>query len=630
MNSTEIISAFACTLTLAAAAMIPAIITRRKENKALQEYIQELDAWIDSAESPEQKSARSKAKKVIVTSCKKNDPENDNILFLDELGIDTLPPKLENLDHVTGIILHSNRISNADDLFNIPKLELINLNNNPYFKKMPTPGSKYPSLKEMRLENCAIEEIPESIEHLCDLESLDLSHNKIQTIPNVIARCSQLETLKIHENPISVPLPRTMLDANQLRDLQMDTRVRADARNQEILEKIHANAIAYRKLNPIVKDTTLTSRELCEKIADGDQSIISFLEGNPILTNFFINIQKTGAWETESNKNEQVNTLKNMHNIATKMMKDQSYRHDCLAMATEGTTSCADRSTYYYLLMTIGLQHQSIDKNSRLEDIITFAKTRAMLNATYDAAQKNIESSTTSTSVDSEHEREEIEYCLAYLQNVKDILEIKMPDMFFTQLIKLDENLLEENRKHLEDNRSMENEAVNIIINDDYLKQCAAIQDLSEPIDQYYGEQLNHLDPNQMTDGEYTKSIRRIADNKQKHMSDYLTRAIRGESIKKLREELMDQLSADQAILHLEKKEKPKRTDYFNKLLQHTISPKKPETKQVNEPVQLSKTPTNHSAIKKNSMTNDSNIRKLAKILAAITASNTSTQRKMR
>ena len=101
--------------------------------------------------------------------------------------------------------------------------------------------------------------------------------------------------------------------------------------------------------------------------------------------------------------------------------------------------------------MTIGLQHQSIDKNSRLEDIITFAKTRAMLNATYDAAQKNIESSTTSTSVDSEHEREEIEYCLAYLQNVKDILEIKMPDMFFTQLIKLDENLLEENRKHLED-----------------------------------------------------------------------------------------------------------------------------------------------------------------------------------
>ena len=135
MNSTEIISAFACTLTLAAAAMIPAIITRRKEKKALQEYIQELDAWIDSAESPEQKSARSKAKKVIVTSCKKNDPENDNILFLDELGIDTLPPKLENLDHVTGIILHSNRISNADDLFNIPKLELINLNNNPYFKK---------------------------------------------------------------------------------------------------------------------------------------------------------------------------------------------------------------------------------------------------------------------------------------------------------------------------------------------------------------------------------------------------------------------------------------------------------------------------------------------------------------
>ena len=626
MNSTEIISAFACALTLAVGAIIPAIVTRRKDEKALQEYIQELDAWIDSAESAEQKSARSKAKKVIVTSCKENNPD----LYLEELGIDTLPPKLENLDHVTDIILHSNRISNADDLFNIPKLELINLNNNPFLRNIPTPGSKYPVLEEMRFENCAIEEIPESIEHLCDLKSLNLSHNKIQTIPDVIAQCSQLETLKIHENPISVPLPRTMLDANQLRDLQMDTRVRADARNQEILEKIHANAKAYRKLNPIVKDTTLTSRELCEKIADGDQSIISFLESNPVLTGFFTNIQKTGAWETESDKNEQVNTIKNMYSIVTKMMQDQSYKHDCLAMATEGTTSCADRSTYYYLLMTIGLQHQSIDKNSRLEDIITFTKTRAMLNATYDAAQKNIESSTTSTSEDSTQEREELEYCLAYLQNVRDILKIKMPDMFFTQQIKLDENLLEENRKHLEDNQSMENEAVNIIINDDYLKQCATIQDLSEPIDQYYGERLNHLELSQMTDEEYTKSIRRIAEDKQKHMSDYLIRAIHGESIKKLREELVDQLSADQAILHLEKKEKPKRTDYFKKLLQHSISPKKSEAKQLNKPVQLSKTPTNHSAMKKNSTTNDSNIRKLAKILAKITASNTNIQRKMR
>ena len=285
MNSTEIISAFACALTLAAAAIIPAIMTRRKEEKALQEYIQELDAWIDSAESAEQKSARSKAKKVIVTSCKENNPD----LYLDELGIDTLPPKLENLDHVT-IILHSNRISNADDLFNIPKLELINLNNNPYFKKMPTPGSKYPSLKEMRLENCAIEEIPESIEHLCDLESLDLSHNKIQTIPNVIARCSQLETLKIHENPISVPVPRTMLDANQLRDLQMDTRVRADARNQEILENPR-NAKAYRKLNPIVKDNINEQRT--QKNSRWRSSIISFLKVTPI-PDFFINIQKQG------------------------------------------------------------------------------------------------------------------------------------------------------------------------------------------------------------------------------------------------------------------------------------------------------------------------------------------------
>ncbi len=243
--------------------------------------------------------------------------------------------------------------------------------------------------------------------------------------------------LEIHNNKIDHPLPKSLENLKKLRDLHTDRAVKENHENKRIFAVVKTNAANYREKNHI-KRKNLTSSEINELIANGDVTISGLLIKHPALSSFFQALQTTPAWS-----NQKETTIQNIREIINHMLIDPDYSNRCIGMANEGTTSCTDRTTYYYLLMMIELKAGTITKESPIKNILNFAKTRAMINATYEAAQKNIQQEDSKNSTDKpqqENRNEETEFCLAYLENVKDILNIELPDMEFDSFIELIKN----------------------------------------------------------------------------------------------------------------------------------------------------------------------------------------------
>jgi Leucine-rich repeat (LRR) protein len=62
-------------------------------------------------------------------------------------------------------------------------------------------GSLVPNLKRLTIDNCALEELPESIGQLANLHILRLQENHLQAIPSSIRYLTRLRVLRINENP---------------------------------------------------------------------------------------------------------------------------------------------------------------------------------------------------------------------------------------------------------------------------------------------------------------------------------------------------------------------------------------------------------------------------------------------
>jgi Leucine-rich repeat (LRR) protein len=546
-------------LCLAAIAGLTLIYkNKQSELKAFQDkydqYKQELESWVNAADSPSQKTARAQAKIKTLKAYEKMKPYADagsSALVLKELGLDELPPGLSRLSHLELIQLNGNNLTNVDQLLDIPYIEEINLSNNPELTELPTSTTDHRHLDTIRCEQCKVTKIPNDINHLKSLKRLYLSGNNISEVPPEIGECKKLTTLQIHDNKITKPLPKQLETCDQLRDLQVDIEVRMNPQNKTAFDKVHEQMVKYREENTKKRDD-LTSKEINDLIANSDSKITEFLEKNPVLSAFFLSLQDTKAWETSWTGDDQSeHAITNIRKIIKRMMDDPSYSDRCIGMASEGTTSCSDRSTYYYLLMTIELQTNPITKKSPLQDILDFAKTRAMINSTYQAAQANIkkeddklEKSKGPDRLINVNQSEEMEYYLAYLQNAKDVLNIKLPGMMWGSTIKLDQKSLQENKTYLQNDQAMTDKASLIIIEDDYLTQCQAIRTLLEPIDTYYGQQLEAiLNSSDMSDQMMTEKSQQLQSKKREHQRDIVKQLFEGIPAETIQASIHDEFS---------------------------------------------------------------------------------------
>ncbi len=530
----------------------------QSELKAFQDkydqYKQELESWVNEANSQTQKRARTQAKiktLEVYQQMKPYSDEGSSTLSLQELGLDKLPPGLSKMTNVDSVLLNGNNLKNADQLLEMPHIKRINISNNPKLTDLPSSSTDHRYLETIQCERCKITKIPKNIHHLKNLEHLYLSGNSISEVPQEIGECEKLSTLQIHDNKITKPLPKQLEKCDQLRDLQVDIEVRIDPSNKTAFDLVHKQMVKYREDNPKQRHD-LTTKEINDLIANSDSKITEFLEKNPVLSGFFLTLQDTKAWETSWTGDDQSeHAITNIRKIIKRMMDDPSYSDRCIGMATEGTTSCSDRSTYYYLLMTIELQTNPITKKSPLKDILDFAKTRAMVNSTYEAAQANIEkedakleSSKNSETLSQENQLEEMEYCLAYLQNAKDVLNIKLPGMMWSSIIKLDQKSLQENKTYLQNDQAMTDKASLIVIEDDYLTQCQAIRTLLEPIDTYYGQQLEAiLNSSDMSDQMMTEKSQQLQSKKREHQRDIVKQLFEGIPVETIQASIHDEFS---------------------------------------------------------------------------------------
>jgi hypothetical protein len=478
-----------------------AIANIQKKHQTFQEkykkYSDELESWVNQAKGQKQKIARANAKIIALNAFEYMKPfplalpKEDYYLGLQELGLDELPPGLSQISVITDVDLFGNNLTNADQILDLPNLRELNLNNNLQLKRLPVTTEDHESLEIMTCNQCCIQDIDSRIKHLKKLSVLSLAGNEIKEVPEEIKACENLRTLEIHNNKINKPLPKSLEQCTKLRDLRTDTDVKTRNENKEIFVTIRSNAEKYRETHNTQK-SDLTSAEINELIANGDTAITNLFVKYPAVSSFFQGLQTTPAWTQQKD-----NCIQDIRQIINRMLTDPAYSDRCIGMANEGTTSCIDRATYYYLLMLIELKSKSITKDSPLKDILNFAKTRAMIDITYQAAEKNIlqedtkkRSTHNTTNIQQENQKEETEYYLAYLENVRDVLKIELPDMQFGHFINLDQKLLSENRSKLQNDNAMHAAASKIVLSDDYLSQCRDITTLLAPIDEHFGQQL--------------------------------------------------------------------------------------------------------------------------------------------
>lgn len=161
-----------------------------------------------------------------------------------DCGISTLPEALGFLKSLRVLGIGKNKLTSFPKSFKQLKLlEVLILDNN-RFEKLPSLVKNFAMLQELYLKSNKLYYLPDSIKHLNNLQSLDIDNNKIKVIvsesienlellkdlrlsnnqltnlPESIGRLKSLEVLKVNNNPL-VNLPLTMRNLKSLKFLYL-------------------------------------------------------------------------------------------------------------------------------------------------------------------------------------------------------------------------------------------------------------------------------------------------------------------------------------------------------------------------------------------------------------------------
>ena len=156
------------------------------------------------------------------------------VLDLRYCGLNVLPDMLGEMENLKVLSLgnHSASIAGASNNFselpnsveNLQNLQSLNLRNSE-IRILPAAFGKLESLKLLNLEYSKIGVLPYSVGTLTNLQSLDLSSTKISVLPDSIGNLTNLQSLDLHKTPISV-LPDSIGNLTNLPSLNLsDTRI---------------------------------------------------------------------------------------------------------------------------------------------------------------------------------------------------------------------------------------------------------------------------------------------------------------------------------------------------------------------------------------------------------------------
>ena len=434
---------------------IQAEIEKNLDRKSLKESLKQ---WVEQGNKNED---RQKAANRILR-CHKRKMKT---LSLASFKLTAIPSCIKQLPDLEKLYLNENNLSDLPaEIANLTNLSTIRIDGNSHIKQIPSCLGKLEKLKILDAADCSINNIDTLKKIQSPLQMLNLRNNDISGDLQPLAHLKTLTYLSIFGNEAISELPKELLDFPNLKELLADQKLKQT--NPSIFEKV--------KTRKKISDTSLLS------LLNKNDKIRALIDQNNSLLTFIYRLNSTVSFKYHPKI-----ICDTMTDIIIAMEQNKFYKDDCNLCFDEATTACEDRALFYFLLMTIKKDLAEPNNSSSLEQVFQYAKTCAMIEDCISTGEEE------ASKTKSNKSEEEIAFSLAYLENMKDILQISIPKMRFKGYTGLSNRALETHKQQLL--AKQDHLAYQKIIDDELLRSLPSIKEILDPIaeeDRFSVEQL--------------------------------------------------------------------------------------------------------------------------------------------
>ncbi|GAU91844.1 hypothetical protein RvY_04023 [Ramazzottius varieornatus] len=178
-----------------------------------------------------------------------------NIQQLDISGnqLESLSSEILKLSQLRILVAKNNRLTAEGlpkELYQLTRLEQINLAGNPLGSVIPDVLTLLPSLTYLHLGGCGLEEIPRTINKLGSLEVLYLGGNQLSDVPEELGFLPSLQSLQLNDNRLENLNP-SIANLSQLRSLALHKN-RLSSLPSDIIKLCYLRELSLRD-NPLVR-----------------------------------------------------------------------------------------------------------------------------------------------------------------------------------------------------------------------------------------------------------------------------------------------------------------------------------------------------------------------------------------
>jgi len=142
-------------------------------------------------------------------------------LFLDNLGLISIPPEIGGLKNLEMLGLSENKLTRLpEEIGNLTDLDFLYLSKN-QLTSLPKSVGNLTRLKRLDLSRNQLTSLPEEIGNLTDLEVLDLSGNQLTSLPEEIGNLTNLKILDLTGNQLT-SFPESIMDIERAIKIEPD------------------------------------------------------------------------------------------------------------------------------------------------------------------------------------------------------------------------------------------------------------------------------------------------------------------------------------------------------------------------------------------------------------------------
>ncbi|XP_078582505.1 uncharacterized protein LOC144865562 [Branchiostoma floridae x Branchiostoma japonicum] len=216
------------------------------------------------------------------------------VLILNDNAFRTIPESIKSLGRLDCLEMKRNKLNNhqGDLVLNVPaKLKILDLEDNCSLSLVPDGLENLEVIESLNFSYCGVETLPDSIGQISTLKEIHLAGNKLRTLPDGFGRLLNLETLDLEGNRRLSSLPLTLHHLRKLKDketgtntgLVLDNVATMDIPEPKIIKEgvvsILSELLTEDSLNSVTDNiaTEVVDETIIENISD---DIVTIVEGS--------------------------------------------------------------------------------------------------------------------------------------------------------------------------------------------------------------------------------------------------------------------------------------------------------------------------------------------------------------